>query len=95
MRLFSLYTLCQCHCTEILIPDLGHEAHVCFHAVPCVSITALRSSLWIWDMKHMSVLHCTLWQCHCTKILIPDLGHETHVCFHAVPCVSVTALRSS
>ena len=118
--LFSLCTLCQCHCTEILIADLGHKTCVCFHSIPCVSVTALRSLYRIWDMKHMSVfmlylvsvsLHwdshsgfgtwntcpfsrCTLCQCHCTKILKPDLGYETRVFFHTVPCVGITALRA-
>ena len=47
-------TLCQYHCIEILIVDLGPETRVRFHAVLCVSVTALRSSNRIWDMKHVS-----------------------------------------
>ena len=74
---------------------LGHEIRVCFHAVPCVSVTALRSSWRIWDMEHMSVFTHYL-----VSVLLhwdPHNGFGTwNTClFHAVPCVSVTAMRSS
>ena len=29
----------------------------------------------------MYVPRCTLYQYHCTEIVIPDLGCETYVCF--------------
>ena len=95
MCLFSLCTLCQCHCTEILIADLGHKTCVCFHSIPCVSVTALRSLYRIWDMKHMSVFMLYLvsvslhWDPHC------GFGTWNTCLFYTVPCGSVTALRSS